>query len=68
MQITIKVRGHLDKQWKEWLDNMEIKFEGKNTILIGDVADQSALHGIITKIRDLNLKLISIDSDNETDE
>ena len=68
MQITIKVRGHLDKQWKEWLDNMEIKFEGKNTILIGDVADQSALYGIITKIRDLNLKLISIDSDNETDE
>ena len=68
MQITIKVGGHLDKQWKEWLDNMEIKFEGKNTILIGDVADQSALYGIITKIRDLNLKLISIDSDNETDE
>jgi hypothetical protein len=64
MRIEIKVSGHLDKQWKEWFDNLEIKYEGENTVLTGEIADQAALHGLIIKIRDLNLKLISIDSEN----
>ncbi len=64
MRIKIKVSGHLDKQWKEWFDNLEIEYEGENTILTGEIADQAALHGIIIKIRDLSLKLISIDSEN----
>jgi hypothetical protein len=64
MRIEIKVSGHLDKQWKEWFDNLEIKYEGENTILTGEIADQTALYGLIIKIRDLNLKLISIDSEN----
>ena len=65
MQIKIKVSGHLDKLWKEWFDNLEIKYEGENTILTGDIADQAALHGLIIKIRDLNLKLIWITTENE---
>jgi hypothetical protein len=64
MRIKIKVLGHLDKQWKAWFDNLEIEYEGENTILTGVIADQAALHGLINKIRDLNLKLISIDTEN----
>jgi hypothetical protein len=60
MQHKIKIKGELTPQWAEWFDNFEIKFDGENTTLTGFVTDQSALHGILNKIRDLNLKLISV--------
>ncbi len=60
MQFTIKIKGNLDKQWADWFEGMEINADGKNTKLSGFVADQPALHGILNKIRDLNLKLISV--------
>jgi hypothetical protein len=65
MQIKIKVRGHLGEHWKDWFDNLEFKNEGEYTVMKGYVEDQAALHGIILKIRDLNLNLISVDSENE---
>ncbi len=57
----IKVRGHLDPKWRGWLDNLciEHKQDG-NTNLIGPLADQAALHGLLNKIRDLGLPLISV--------
>ncbi len=60
MQHKIKIKGKLSQQWTEWFDNFEIEFDGENTTLFGFVSDQSALHGILNKIRDLNLKLISV--------
>jgi len=60
MQHKIKIKGKLTQQWAEWFDNFEIEFDGENTTLTGFVSDQSALHGILNKIRDLNLKLISV--------
>ena len=60
--MQIKIKGQLDKKWAEWFENMEVSYEEENTILKGNVKDQAALHGILNRIRDLNLKLISVNS------
>ena len=57
----IKVQGHLDKYWSEWFDGLTVTYdEHDDTILSGPVADQSALHGLLKKVRDLTLPLISV--------
>ena len=56
----ICLKGHLDDRWAEWFDGMTIKLEEDgNTILSGPVADQAALHGLLKKVRDLGLPLLS---------
>ena len=58
-RITLK--GHLDQSWAEWLANPTITYDAEgNTILTGPLIDQAALHGLLRKIRDLNLPLISV--------
>ena len=57
----IKIKGHLDPKWEEWFEDMTITHSGEETILEGAVKDQSALHGLLIKIRDLNLVLLSLD-------
>jgi hypothetical protein len=64
-KAKIKVHGHLDKRWKDWFDGMEINYEGENTILSGNVKDEAFMHGILNQIRDLNLKLISVNPAEE---
>ena len=59
-QYTIIIKGKLETNWKEWFDGMDFFYEGDNTILSGFVQDEAALHGILNRIRDLNLKLISV--------
>jgi len=61
-KIVIKIKGHLDKSWKEWFDGMDIRYEGDLTVLSGEITDKAFLHGILNRIRDLNLKLISVDT------
>jgi predicted alpha/beta superfamily hydrolase len=57
----IRVRGHLNHHWKEWLDGLEISYEKHGiTVLTGKVVDQPQLHGILLKIRDLGLSLVSV--------
>ena len=56
----IKIQGHLDKNWKDWFEGMEISYDSDNTILTGNLRDESQLHGILNRIRNLNLKLISV--------
>ena len=55
----IQVRGKLDESWSDWLSGMTITSESDITILTGPVADQAALRGLLSKIWDLNLILIS---------
>jgi hypothetical protein len=64
-QYTIIIKGQLEANWKEWFDEMDFFYEGENTILSGFVQDEAALHGILNRIRDLNLKLISVNSGNQ---
>ncbi len=61
----IKVGGHLDKKWKNYFDGMDFKYDGDNTILYGNIKDEAFMHGILNRIRDLNLKLISVDTSVE---
>ncbi len=57
----IKVEGLVDGLWAEWFDGMTITYlNNTETILAGELQDQSALHGILERIRDLGLKLISV--------
>ena len=62
-KIEIKIKGELDKKWTEWFENMNIQYYEGNTVLSGSIIDQSALHGILNKIRDLNLELILVNSE-----
>jgi len=55
----IKMLGKLDESWSGWFSGMAITLDGDTTTLTGGVADQSALRGILTKLWDLNLVLIS---------
>jgi len=57
----IKLKEHLDHKWSDWFEQMAISTEGDQTILLGPVADQAALHGIFTRIRDLNLTLPAVE-------
>jgi hypothetical protein len=59
-KTIIKIQGHLDKEWKNSFEGMEISYEGENTILTGNLKDEAHMHGVLNIIRDLNLKLISI--------
>ena len=59
-KTKIKVQGHLDKKWKSSFEGMEISHEGDNTMFTGIIKDESHIHGILNQIRDLNLKLISV--------
>ena len=57
----IRVEGHLGDQWSDWFDGLAIRNEpGGETTLTGLLVDQSALFGVLSKIHDLNLVLISI--------
>jgi hypothetical protein len=56
----IKMQGRLDESWSGWFNDMAIAFDRDTTTLTGAVADQSALRGILTKLWDLNLALISV--------
>lgn len=60
-QYRIKVKGCLDQKWEDWFDGMTICHEGTYTTFMGEVSDQSALHGLLDRIRDLNLKLVYLE-------
>jgi hypothetical protein len=57
----IRVQGHLGCQWAEWFEHMTIRREANGeTTVTGSVVDQAALHGLLTKVRNLGLPLLSI--------
>jgi len=57
----IRLEGHLEARWVKWFDGLAITLdENGNTLLNGPVADQAALHGLLKKVRDLGLPLLSV--------
>jgi hypothetical protein len=57
----IRLKGHLDNQWAEWFEGLTITLEDNgDTLLTGTVVDQAALHGLLKRIRDLGMPLISV--------
>ncbi len=59
--VEILIRGHIDHHWSEWLGGLQINHvEQENSLLSGTISDQAMLHGILTKLRDLDLKIISV--------
>lgn len=60
----IRLIGHLDARWAAWFDGLTVSHEGDGTTLIsGPVADQAALHGLLQRVRDLGLPLVSVTRD-----
>jgi hypothetical protein len=61
VRYEIRVKGHLDTRWGAWFDGMTLSHDGDGTTLIhGPVVDQAALHGLLAKVRDIGLPLISV--------
>jgi len=61
VNYRIRLKGYLDNKWSDWFEQMAISSDGEETILTGQVADQAALHGLLIRIRDLNLILLSVE-------
>ena len=60
-EYEIRVRGHLDPRWSSWFDGLSLTNESDGTTVIsGPVVDQSALHGLLQKLRDVGMPLVSI--------
>ena len=57
----IRIKGHLDDRWADWFEGLTITRETNGeTLLTGPVVDQAALHGLLKKVRDLGMPLISV--------
>lgn len=62
----IRLKGTLDSSWSDWFGGFSINVKGDETVLIGSVPDQSALHGILAKINDLGLSIVSVEKISNT--
>lgn len=61
MVYQIRIEGHLDDQWTDWFGGLTITLEENgNMLLTGPVVDQAMLHGLLKKVRDLGLPLVSV--------
>jgi len=61
MAYQIRLRGHLGAEWTDWFEGLTITLEEDgDTLLTGPVVDQAALHGLLRKVRDLGMPLVSV--------
>ena len=61
--MCFRLEDHLDPHWSEWFDGLQVTNEpNAEALLSGYIADQAALHGVLAKVRDLNLALVAVSS------
>ncbi len=56
----IRIKGHLSPSWTDWFEGLTLTLEDGDTLLTGPVVDQAALHGLLKKVRDLGVPLLSV--------
>lgn len=67
-RYRIELQSELDADWSAWLGNLELTHTGTgHTILIGELADQTALHGLLSRIRDLGIPIVLVVRLNHVD-
>jgi hypothetical protein len=60
-RYEIRLKGHLDGRWAAWFDGLSLSYESEGvTVIHGRVPDQAALHGLLQKVRDTGLPLVSV--------
>ena len=60
MVYQIRIKGHLGREWTNWFSGLTITLDNGETLLTGSVVDQAALHGVLKKVRDLGMPLLSV--------
>ena len=67
--VEIRVKGQLDEHWSDWFDDLTITHTEQNeTVLTGPIVDQAALHGLLAKLRDLGLPIVSVNLSEVADQ
>ena len=62
-RVEIQIKGQIDEHWSEWFEGLALTHTGQgNTVLSGVVVDQAALHGLLAKLRDLGLSILSVNA------
>jgi hypothetical protein len=56
----VRVTGQLDARWADWFEGLEITLDGDDTLITGSLIDQAALHGLLKRVRDLGMPLVSV--------
>jgi len=67
--VEVRVKGQLDEHWSDWFDDLTVTHTGQNeTVLTGPIVDQAALHGLLAKLRDLGLPIVSVNLSEVADQ
>jgi hypothetical protein len=67
-RCRIRVRGRIGEHWESWFGGLTLSYSDDETQLDGTLADQAALYGVLARLRDLSLELLSVQSDGVGDE